>query len=198
MVGADEPPGPRAVDEATPQTTVPDRARAPDTTPPSVSITSASATGDGATFAFTASERGVTLACALDGGGFEPCAPPKTYSGLAPGAHTFQVRATDAAGNTGAPDGHSWRISEALPDLVVTALTETGFTVVNTGAAAAGPFVVSVTLVGSYTFAGLPAGAAVTRTWRCQSGTLSVIADRGDTVAESDEANNRRSLVSRC
>ena len=41
---------------------------------------------------------------------------PKTYPGLAVGPHTFQVRATDAAGNVdGSPASYSWTIQEPAP-----------------------------------------------------------------------------------
>jgi hypothetical protein len=53
-----------------------------------------------ATFTFSATEAGATFACLLDTGGFSVCTSPKTYTGLSPGGHTFQVKATDAAGNT--------------------------------------------------------------------------------------------------
>jgi hypothetical protein len=46
---------------------------------------------------------GVTFECRLDGpqgpGSFGPCTSPVTFSGLAPGAYVFLLRATDAAGN---------------------------------------------------------------------------------------------------
>lgn len=169
-----------------------------DRTPPATDITSVSTSEDDAQFTFAASEGAATFACALDAGSFEPCTSPKAYTDLPPGDHTFRVRATDVAGNTGAADTHLWKVSKPQPDLVVTALTETGFTVANVGSVPAGMFVVSVTLVGSYTFAGLPAGAKATRTWPCRRGTLSAIADRGNTVDESDETNNRRSFDSLC
>jgi hypothetical protein len=170
----------------------------PDTTAPGVTITSASTERDAA-FEFTSSEAPSTFSCSLDRGGFEPCASPRSYSGLAPGAHTFAVRATDEAGNTGDPATHSWTVAQPLPDLVVSSLTETSFTVTNAGAAAAGPFVVSVTLIGTFTFAGLAPGESQIRTWSaCRVGTLTAIADRGGSVAESSEDNNSRSLVSDC
>src|SRR5205085_2668128 len=50
-------------------------------------------------FAFSGSESGSSFQCELDGAGFSPCSSPKSYTGLAEGAHTFKVKATDAAGN---------------------------------------------------------------------------------------------------
>ena len=71
--------------------------------------------------------------------------------------------------------------------------------VTNTGSAAAGPFVVTVTLIGTFTFSGLAPGQSAARTWSaCRVGTLLAVADRGRTVAESNEENNTRSLVSDC
>ncbi len=175
----------------------PDPEPVADTSPPTVQITSISTPGDTATFGFT-SERDATFACALDDGAFAPCRSEKRYGGLAAGAHSFAVRATDEAGNTSAPATHAWQVAEPRPDLVITSLTERGFTVANTGTVPAGSFVLTVTLVGSFTFAGLGAGEEATRTWTCRRGTLDAIADRSDTVAESDEANNRRSLGSSC
>jgi hypothetical protein len=45
----------------------------------------------------------VTYECRLDASGWVPCASGVTYTGLAPGAHAFGVRATDAAGNHESP-----------------------------------------------------------------------------------------------
>jgi LysM repeat protein len=87
-----------------------------DTTPPETTISSGPnnpTTSTQATFVFAASEVGATFQCALDGGGFVSCTSPKSYTGLSVGSHTFQVRATDAAGNTDpSPASYSWTIEE--------------------------------------------------------------------------------------
>jgi hypothetical protein len=50
-------------------------------------------------FLFTASEPGSTFQCKIDKAPFAPCASPAKFKVRA-GKHTFQVAATDAAGNT--------------------------------------------------------------------------------------------------
>jgi parallel beta-helix repeat protein len=92
---------------------------APDTQAPTVEITSGpegSTTETSASFAFTATDDvtpagDLTVECSLDGGAFAACVSPKTYENLAVGAHTFAVRATDAAGNTSAPATRSWTLA---------------------------------------------------------------------------------------
>ena len=176
----------------------PEPRRAPDTTPPTTSITEAFTSADKARFGFAASESGVTFACALDAGGFEPCTSSKSFSGLGAGKHSFSVRATDSAGNTGAADRHAWTVAKALPDLVIAGFTENSITIANVGSAPSGAFVVSVSSVGSVTFGGLAPGARATRTFACRSGALTAIADPGNSIAESNEANNRRAFESLC
>ncbi len=47
---------------------------------------------------------------------WEPCSSPKAYKALAEGAHTFEVRAIDAAGNADAtPASYSWGIDTKAP-----------------------------------------------------------------------------------
>ena len=84
-----------------------------DTTAPTVTIGGHSgedADGDVA-FTYTASEGAATFECSLDGGAFASCpAGGKSYSSLADGAHTFSVRATDAAGNRGAAASRAFTV----------------------------------------------------------------------------------------
>jgi hypothetical protein len=82
-----------------------------DTTLPVTTITGKPAnptTITSATFRFR-SEIKSTFMCKLDGGAFEACKSGKKYSGLLPGAHTFQVQATDAATNVESiPVSYNW------------------------------------------------------------------------------------------
>src|SRR5687768_18147533 len=65
----------------------------------------------GASFTFSSSEAGSTYQYQLDADAFASCTSPKSYTGLSAGSHTFEVKATDAAGNTDAtPDSHTWTI----------------------------------------------------------------------------------------
>jgi hypothetical protein len=76
-----------------------------DRTPPAVAMTSAPAEGEtthltALTFEFTASDANLDqVTCTLDGVA-QPCANSDTLNGLADGAHTFTVTATDKACNS--------------------------------------------------------------------------------------------------
>ena len=74
-----------------------------DTQAPSTTIDSGPSgptTDASPSFGFSSSEGGASFECRLDAAGFQPCASPKSYSGLALGTHSFEVRSTDPAGNT--------------------------------------------------------------------------------------------------
>ena len=86
------------VDSAAPETTI-------DSAPSEV-FSNASAS-----FTFSSSEVNSTFECLLDGVAFSSCTSPKSYTNLAEGSHTFEVRATDAAGNTDpTPASRTWTV----------------------------------------------------------------------------------------
>jgi hypothetical protein len=94
-------------DKAPPETTIVGRPPDPSTSPV-------------ASFTYTASEPGSTFQCKFDGGSFSSCpAAGVSYSGIADGPHTFQVRATDASGNADpSPAGYSFSVFLAAPAMV--------------------------------------------------------------------------------
>ena len=123
--------------------------------PPETTITASPPAESGsptATFEFTASTPGSSFACRLDGAAFASCTSPTSYSGLAPGVHTFAVYATDPAGIADpTPASYAWTITVAPPTL--TSFTPT-----------AGQVGTTITLTGSnfdgatgVTFNGTPA-----------------------------------------
>jgi len=73
-----------------------------------------------ASFSFTG-EAAASFECSLDGAAFTSCASPKPYSGLAEGAHTFQVRQVDTAGNTGPASNRAWTVDSTPPGTVIDA-----------------------------------------------------------------------------
>jgi hypothetical protein len=94
-----------------------------DTTPPDATITAAPpdpSSSRGASFDFSSNEAGSTFQCQLDAGGFSACASPKTYSGLADGSHTVEVKAIDEAGNVGTPDSFTWTVDATAPAVTLT------------------------------------------------------------------------------
>jgi hypothetical protein len=95
----------------------------PDTTPPNTTITQAAigsatqtTTSTSASFSFISNESPALFDCRLDGGSWASCSPPKAYSNLAVGSHTFDVRARDSAGNIDAtPATYTWTITGGTP-----------------------------------------------------------------------------------
>ncbi|MEY4723325.1 MAG: hypothetical protein RLZZ324_838, partial [Candidatus Parcubacteria bacterium] len=94
-----------------------------DTTAPDTIIDSAQSgtvATSSASLTFHSTEAGSTLSCVLDGGAAAPCTSPASYTGLADGAHTFSVTATDAVGNTDAtPATASWSVDATAPDTII-------------------------------------------------------------------------------
>ena len=87
---------------------------AADTTPPDTIIDSGpsgTVTSSKAKFYFHSTEPNSTFRCSLDSTQFSACTSPKQYTGLANGPHTFQVYATDAAGNRDLdPASSTWTV----------------------------------------------------------------------------------------
>ena len=104
-----------------PPGTEPDPGAGPtaDTDPPETTITNGPGKGSSARrkaeFEFISSEPGSTFECRRlrrkkQDKPFEPCTSPKSYGKNFEGKRIFQVRATDAAGNTDpTPASHKWR-----------------------------------------------------------------------------------------
>ena len=95
-----------------------------DTTPPTATITQKpqhSSNDASPIFSFTSSESGSSFTCRIEQGGFAPCTSPKTYGVLVDGEHTFSVRASDAAGNTGSAVVYTWTLDTVAPTTAITA-----------------------------------------------------------------------------
>jgi outer membrane protein OmpA-like peptidoglycan-associated protein len=74
-----------------------------------------------AAFLFSATEPGVSFECALDGAPFAGCGSEKTFTGLAAGHHTLEVRAIDLIGNTDpAPASWEWTVDTQAPAVTLT------------------------------------------------------------------------------
>jgi hypothetical protein len=88
-----------------------------------------------ASFAFLASEPGSSFSCSLDGAAFAACTSPAAFTGLAQGAHSFAVRATDAAGHDDpTPATRAWAVDTVPPDIAIVSGPD--------GTAASGPRVI--------------------------------------------------------
>lgn len=92
-----------------------------DKTPPQTTIVSRPpdpSESTSASFSYESNEYGSKFECRLDGAAFAGCpAAGIVYTGLANGAHSFQVRATDGSGNTDeTPAGWSWQVVAVVPE----------------------------------------------------------------------------------
>jgi hypothetical protein len=154
-------------------------------------------TSRSARFEFTASEPSVTFECSYDDTPFAPCASPHTVEDAGVDDHSLAVRATDAAGNVGAPAVARWVVTAPFPDLVAV-LANASVTVTNAGDAPAGTSIVLVQGVGTFTVPALGPGQSTTRTYPCKSGTITAVADETKLVTESDEGNNTATRAVTC
>ncbi len=94
-----------------------------DSVPPDTTITagpSGPTASTAASISYSSTEGGSTFECKLDDGAWQTCTSPRALTGLAQGAHTFRVRATDAAGNTDATETtRSWSVDTVAPDTTI-------------------------------------------------------------------------------
>ncbi len=105
-----------------------------DGTAPSVSITGGPGAGStisdpSPSFSFAASEPGSSFECSVDGGAFAGCSSPRALNSVGEGPHTFEVRATDPAGNTGPPAARSFTVDTVAPGVSITSGPGEGSTV---------------------------------------------------------------------
>lgn len=106
-----------------------------DTVAPQTSITSRPPQATNQTsisIQFASSETGSTFECQLDGGSIAACTSPYTADSLSEGEHTFQVRATDSAGNTDASWASvAWRVDLTPPTLRLVSVPLSGSPSIN-------------------------------------------------------------------
>jgi peptidoglycan/xylan/chitin deacetylase (PgdA/CDA1 family) len=102
--------------DATPAT----RAWTIDTIAPDTSLatgTTGSVATSEASFGFSSPDSSATFECRLDTGGWAACGPPKAYSALADGTHTFSARAVDPVGNVDpTPPTRVWIVDTVAPE----------------------------------------------------------------------------------
>ncbi len=96
-----------------------------DTSPPNTTIENdpfpALTNQTSAKFSLAATEPGAAFECSLDEAPFVACSSPVNYENLVGGGHSFKVRATDIAGNTGPASAiYRWVIDNTPPDTDIT------------------------------------------------------------------------------
>jgi hypothetical protein len=123
-------------------------------------------------------------------GPIAPSCSPASGTTFPIGATTVTCTATDAHGNAASGSFNVLVAPVPQPDLAVSAVTGTSFTVANLGTAPSGVFTVAVQGGGLFTFANLTPGASAARTVPCASIQRQITVDPPNAVAESDEGNN--------
>lgn len=70
-----------------------------------------------ASFTFSSDDARADFQCRLNGAAFQPCASPVSYTGLADGPVTFEVRARNASANLDpTPSTWTWTVDTTAPD----------------------------------------------------------------------------------
>jgi len=137
-----------------------------DRTAPETSISngpSATTTATSATFSFISSESNSTFACKIDSGKWSRCRSPRAYTGLTVKAHTFAVRARDAAGNVDStPATWSWTVETQAPPPVEPPAEETppADTTPPDTAISSGPTGTTTAVTASFAFTATEAGSS--------------------------------------
>jgi sugar lactone lactonase YvrE len=95
-----------------------------DLTAPTISLTGGPTEGQTnnnahPSFSFDADEPVIGFLCSLDGGAFASCTSGDSFT-VADGSHTFQVKATDNAGNTGVSGTRHWTTDLTAPTVSIT------------------------------------------------------------------------------
>ena len=93
-----------------------------------------------ATFTFSATEAAGGFQCRLDGGAFESCASPRSYTGLAQGPHAFEVRALSRDGRPDPTQARRQWAVDTVPPAVVDVTPADGSTSVPGDAAVSATF----------------------------------------------------------
>ena len=134
-----------------------------DSSAPSTSLDShpvALAASDEAKFEFSGSDAGgsglASFQCRLDSsapGAWAACASAKTYTSLAEGGHTFEVRAIDEAANADqSPASFSWSVDTIAPSTQIDS----------------GPAAISPSANASFTFSGSDGGGSGLASFQCR------------------------------
>ena len=110
-----------------------------------------------ASFTFSGSDPGgsgvASFECKLDAGAFAPCPSPKELSDLGDGAHSFEVRAVDQAGNADAsPASFTWSVDTTAPQTQIDSH----------------PPAVAPSASASFTFSGLDPGGSGVASFECR------------------------------
>jgi hypothetical protein len=153
-----------------------------DTVAPAVSVTAGpngTVVDASATFSFAIGD-GLAAECRLDATAFGACSSPAQYSGLALGAHAFDVRAADLAGNVGS-DTRSWTVAApAAPSMpALDASTDSG-RFADDGVTNAGSLLFTGSCVDGDLMQLYDAGSAVAGASACNAGYAISVAGLGE------------------